>query len=557
MNGKWYIASGLLICLACFIPVFTVIYWRSHPPEDFVNIGFLQPDQPTYTAFYRSVFERGNGFSYSSPYTTPGKDNPPVSFQLSFTLLAWIWKITGGRIILTWEIFRVIFGIGFFALVFVFAREVFSRFYPDAEKTAFGRWFIFSFFAILLLGGGVAWIIAGFHYLVSLLSGNPKDYMVFFKGVERPYGDWFLCLFRNAFYPLELFHHFCFFLAAVGVLKKKPLLILSGQVLACMGGVFGGIEVSAVLLSFYAVEIILERKRRSLTLPIACMGVLILFLSYYKIFLTLFPATRSLIEQHELTHLGIIPPASFFPGYGIFLLAAPAVFLSGKFRRVVTGSREGRFLLVWIFVVTLLIQNDKILTYSRSIQPSHFTRGYLYTALVTVSLLGIYPALVRLFEKKRTIAFFLPLVLLLILIPDNILYVSNYYLDTPLPLTLTHPVESMETFSFLNSLPEQETIFCSDLRMGNQIPALTPHHCMYGHLPVTPYAREKVDLGGDFMKNRNVDLFLEKYRVTLLVIFLKNHYFFEERVRRHEWPILHENDWWRVYRTADPGHRPN
>ncbi|HQH12737.1 MAG TPA: hypothetical protein PLS31_09955, partial [Candidatus Sumerlaeota bacterium] len=93
----------------------------------------MQSDQITYTALSRSVFERGNGVAYSYPYAAPSDENAAVNFQIPFTLLAWLWKITGS-IVISWEIIRLLFGAAFLFILYLTIWELFQSYFPDEQK---------------------------------------------------------------------------------------------------------------------------------------------------------------------------------------------------------------------------------------------------------------------------------------------------------------------------------------------------------------------------------------------------------------------------------------
>ena len=543
-NKQILFFSGIIIIIIILIPILIEVYWEKNTPEDFFFTGFLQSDQITYTALFRSVFERGNGFSYSYPYANPGAENPPVIFQIPFTLLAWLWKLSGGSLIIPWEIVRIIFGVGFFILLFIFASEVLRLFYPKKEKCLEFQWYIFLFFLILATGGGVAWFISLIKYNIYRFTETESllNYMEVFTNVEESYHWWFLNIFRNIFYPLEMEYHFFFFLAIVGVIKKMPVFVLLGQIMACMSGVFVGIEISTILIVYFLLESLIQRKKEIVIHLLGSILIFLIFIYYYKIFLSRFPVAKSLVEQHKTNIHLLIPIREYISAYGILLILVPLIFLLKKTRNTIFNKDSGRLLIIWLIVVISLMLNDKWLG-KRSIQPPHFTRGYLYTVLLTISAVGIFPYWEKLLNRQKKSAFVILLFAFLIFIPDNVLFVIEQLSEQPHLFVLSIPKETKEALDFLNSIPEREVAFSPERRFGDQIPAFSPHNSTYAQIYATAFDDEKTFTDKDFTN------FVKEYSISLVVlpkIYIK--YFYARGFISDKWKLIFENSMWSIYR---------
>ena len=549
VERKGKVAVGAAIFLVILIPTLYQIYWKQNTPVDFYYPGFLISDQNTYTAIFRSVFDRGNGITYSYPYSAPGADNPPVFFQLPFTLLAWLWKVTG-NLLATWEIFRYAFGLGFLWMLYVLVSGLFESFYPDDMKERAAHSLLNTLFIILIFGAGLAWFIAAFRYGVTRLAGTPPPHAGFlesFIDVESNYAGWILNIFRNTFNPLEGIYHFFFFMAVVGVISEKRTLIIAGQVLTCLSGVFAGIEISAILICFFALEYLYTRQGRRLSQLVTSVLVFALFILYYKIFMEWFPISRNLVHQHLINIHGIIPLRCYFPAYGILLFSAPISLLDKKFRNMFFYRREGRLLFAWLIVVVCLSQNDKILAMQKSIQPAHFLRGYLYTVLFLISSLRFFPNLIRIARHNSLKVKIILAGLFLLMIPDNFLNLKMLWIYEPHPYFLIIPRDSKAVLDFLNTLPSQENILCSDIRLGDQIPAFTHHSSVIAMYYATPFDDDKKRMSENFYENVDVEEFLQKYRITSFIIPNGTKIPLDEKIERAEWKVLYENDTWKVY----------
>ena len=544
----------LAFLLILFIaPTATVqLYWKINTPAGFYFPGFLQSDQVTYTALFRSVITRGNGITYSYPYAAPGPENPPVYFQAPFTLLAWMWQVLGGNLLAPWEVLRYASAAIFFLALFLFARELFKRFYPTAYESNALPGYLVLFITVLLFGGGLAWFISLFKFILIKIGPreNPAGFLAVFGRTEGVYHWWFLNLFRNVFYPLELFYHALFFLALLGCLKKNPILIFTAQLLACLSGVFVGIQVSLLLILFFLVQA-LDKPNRETLLHLALANlVFLLMISYYKSFLPRHLIPAVLIEQHRESLYDLIPVHKYFAAYGLLVFSTPLVFLSQKFRKRMIQRREGRLVLCWLVVEGALILNDKFLP-GKGFQPPHFTRGYFYSALVAVTALGVFPLWRKVIEKGGGKILLTAALVLAIFLPDNILFVAGRLSEPPHPSVLTITRHSKDTLDFLHGLEREQTVFCPERKFGYLVPAFTRHSSIFAELYVTPFNREKTRQVEDFFQNQGVEEFIHRYRISLIVLpgYPKLLRHFERNIKLPEWKRIYQNPGWRVYRV--------
>ncbi|MCX7001335.1 MAG: hypothetical protein NT106_13735, partial [Candidatus Sumerlaeota bacterium] len=140
--------------------------------------------------------------------------------------------------------------------------------------------------------------------------------------------------------------------------------------------------------------------------------------------------------------------------------------------------------------------------------------------------------------------------IVVIFLPDNALFVRNYFIEPPTPQLTSIPRDSKGVLDFLATLPGQENVFCANFRLGAYIPVLSHHSSLLGNLPVTPLVNEKIELGNRFLRNRDVELFLNKYHITLIVISKKTQSNFDKSVKRAEWQVVFENATWKIYRIS-------
>jgi len=545
---KYRVVFFLVVVLCLSIPIITNVYWQKNAPEGFWFTGFLQSDQITYTALSRSVFERGNGVAYSYPYAAPSDENAAVNFQIPFTLLAWLWKITGS-IVISWEIIRLLFGAAFLFILYLTIWELFQSYFPDEQKEGRFGFYVNLVFVILAFGGGIAWLAT----LARFMGSKDSSFLTIFQKVEGVYHWWFLNLFRNIYYPLELMYHTFFFLAIWGVLKKDFRLALVGQILACASGVFVGIEISGILIVYYLWETARQKSRTSLRHFAGTLIVFALFANYYGVFLPRFPISKNLAEQHRVNIHDIIPMREYLAAYGLMLFAALFVLLKKDIRQNLLGREAGRLMFVWLIVVAALVLNDKWLPAGRSLQPPHFTRGYLFSILTLIAACGFYPIWKSFAAKEKSRLIYVSIFLILLFIPDNILFVAERFNEAPHPMVLMIPNESRQLFDYLNTLKVQRTVFCPERKLGDQIPAFTPHASILGQLYATPFNDEKSAMMERFFQGADVDLFIKKYGIDLIVIGMRSAEYFDAMVRRPEWKRVYSNKLWTVYAIPAAG----
>ncbi|MFH1563985.1 MAG: hypothetical protein ABIF11_11320 [Nitrospirota bacterium] len=539
LNKNIYIVVFLSILLILLVPMFLLYYWGRNIPDGFYFSNLLQSDQLTYTSLFRSVWERGNGFFYSYPYSVPGQDNPMVNFQIPFVILAWLWKAFSENIVLTWEVFRFLFGALFFSFVFLSTFEIARSFFKDELKELEHQSYFLVVFLLLIYGGGIAWVFTFFKFLF-FNSGLELTFLETFREVEKHYHWWFLNLYRNFMYPLELFYHFLFFFAIYNLIKRRITLVLIAQLLACGSGVFIGIELSAIIIVFFIVEVFFLKNRNNLIYLLTSILIFMVFIFYYTYFLNLFPVTKSIYQQHRIEY-DKIPLCEYFYGYGFLTILIPLLFLSRKFRKFFISKFEGRVLLIWMLVVGALIQNDKWML-GKGIQPAHFTRGYFYSVLLLISSIGLFPIWVKVRKKNIKKSVLILILSLVIFLPDNIMFTLLRFKETP------HPYPK-PLFEFLNRIKEPKVIFPLDRNLGSQIPAFTHHHSMIGTEYTTPFNDEKVEMIRMYFNKQGAERVVKKYFIDIIIVnseFLNK---FEKNVKLPDWKMIYQNATWSVFDT--------
>ncbi len=234
-------------------------------------------------------------------------------------------------------------------------------------------------FAMASLGGGVA------TYLAATTSppadwSDGKSFYSSFTWIERNYHWWFMSVFRNIVYPLELFYHALFFIMIALLLLRRTLASLFIYALGLASNPFLGVQMTTIVLPVIALDLWVQRSRKSGGMLGLATTLFLAFIAYYKVFLNAYPVARSLQAQHESTDFEYMHLADMFKAYGPFLIVTLASLADRKFLRRQWKSRSRRLLIIWILGTLALTHHTRIL--NLNLQPMHFERGYLFLGIV-------------------------------------------------------------------------------------------------------------------------------------------------------------------------------
>jgi hypothetical protein len=205
-------------------------------------------------------------------------------------------------------------------------------------------------------------------------------------------GWWFLNFGRNLVFPTEAYYHALFFGCIVCILRRSyAAAALCGAFLSASHP-FTGLELLAVVSAWLVAELIIGGPDRPpAAFVIAVLVLLLAHVSYYLVFLPSIPEHRQLMDQWEQPW--VLPRLSALFAYAP--VAAIALWALVRKGTSALKDRNTRLLLVWFAVAFLLANHQYFL---RSVQPLHFTRGYVWTPLFLLAA----PALQSFFQKRRT-----------------------------------------------------------------------------------------------------------------------------------------------------------
>ncbi len=486
---KWVFLSILPVAIVSL----SILYWYVKPTPGEVFLGFAQVEQPVYLVLSKTFAQEGSFVFYSSPYAV--EDFPRIYTHLLPVILGGLWRLTGIPLLALWWLVRLVLG----PLMFFLSFQI-LRVYVHEEKYLVPGAFLLAF------GGGMAYL----HALLGSL-GSGGDFMTGWMLLERPYDWWFTNLFRVAYYPFEVFNHVLFFSSIYLFLKKRYFPSVIVFFLTWWAHPFTGAQLTAVYLAFFLVEISLYRRPLAKT-ALPFLGVALIFVLYYLVWIPSFPLAREIMASFRLsTSAGHLSPLLYPSAWGMFLFL-PLLNGQGIFR-----GEKTRFLIYWVLVDLALINHDLLV--QPGFQPMHFTRGYLFLPLAILSLLGIKS---RLQDRDR--ASLVLLLLVVLSLPDNALFLYKF---TTLggdevevnPSYHLNPLRIKDSqWDILQRLGEREkqVVLASDNIINFLLPLYTDHDTLLGHPDYVPYFETKLASARRYFRTGDPHT-LDPYGVTMAV----------------------------------------
>jgi hypothetical protein len=420
--------------------------------------GFIQYDQPYYAANGREIFERGNGFAYPNPYD-PNPAAPVIYFQ-------WlVWLLGFGIQKLRFDPGSLYVGTGVLASV---ACAYFT--FRLVEAVLPERHYRVGLFLLAVWGGGVLCLA---QVAVNLRHHRALGYDLF--SYDPFQGWWFLNWGRNLVYPTESVYHAIVAATWLFVLRERWLLVLLGVALLAATHPFCGLQLLLIVVVWLSVLVLIGRSRAALWSLLAVIGVLLLFLAYYFVYLPSFAEHRVL--QNVWSVPWTLSPLALLFAFGpVGLLALVRVYRDSRNLNMQMG-----FLAV-AFAVSLFLAKHEWFTSPR--QPVHFTRGYQWLPLYLLAL----PLVARGLAATR--ARISPASFALLLLPfgigavaDNAAFIWREWC-TPNGMYLSAPEREM--FSWMDRHRLNGVLLCTDPRLCYASATYTAVRPYLGHPGNTP-----------------------------------------------------------------------
>jgi hypothetical protein len=366
-----------LVCFVLVLPA-TIPYFAHYlvGARGLVPTGFIQYDMPYYTALAHGYFSDGHfHFTYGNPFS-PSYSTPRIYFQ-PFTLILAVlshWtNLSGGAIFMLVGLLAAVLCV---MLALILYRDVVGLSDPI-------DWVGFTIF---VWGGGLL-VVAGIAY--STWTHRP--------GIFRfdPFGGWWNLNFgRNFVYPTEAFYHSLFIACIIFAVRERYSLSALFAFLVSISHPFTGLELLCILCAWCFLElVILRRKQVPVAFFLCCCALLVLHGAYYWVFLGRFPEHRSLVGQWTLSWL--LRYWNYIPAYALVAFCAVWRVRNISLARRFFAVPRNRLLAVWFVTAFALAKHD---VFMRSVQPLHFTRGYIWMPLYLMGAPVLVSLLKRLFR---------------------------------------------------------------------------------------------------------------------------------------------------------------
>ncbi len=469
----------MAVLLTAPMLVFFLIYLFNH--EGFLSpTGFIQYDNVSYIAYARQYIEPGaTGLLYSNPFND-GPGYPGIYFQPQTIFFAFLLKagIPPGWILIP---FTLLCSVTCFRLLI----GIYDFLYPASRHRALMLW-------ALCWGGGLL-TLAG--YILFTFSGISRVDNIFF--LDPAGGWWGLNWGRSLFFSCEAWYHALFLGVVSSLLYRKWTRAFLLAIVLSVSHPFTGVELLLIVCAWSVAELLAAgRKQMPAWFPVAVLLLLSLHVFYYLYFLNQYPEHRSVSEQYALNwrlrFFSMIPAYIITGGLALY-----TVMRIDRFR-FFFRQRSNRLFLCW-FIVAFGLANHELFT--RPMQPLHFTRGYIWTALFFIGL----PALHLLTERWNTsggrkillIAFFL------LFFSDNASWILSQLNSRGATVSTSYTsAEEKEVFSILKGRASQNTLLIgNDAVIPYMSTVYTDVHPWIAHPYTTPFAQQKAEAWEHFISS--------------------------------------------------------
>jgi hypothetical protein len=470
----WPVVAVTLGVPLLLLAALELVHFDVAPGEKFT--GYLRHDLLYYSANAREVFENGNGLLYGDPFSA-SFETPRVFSHLQLLMLGWAWRVTGVDMPVLWQAAQLISGVAMFAALYALLGCFFR-----------GRKLVYAFL-VAALGGGATALLATYRTLLGSDSLSLTQH--FERLVSGPAGPaWTPNVFQNALFTTEAFYHALAFATFAAALRGRHGLALLGLFLVWWSHPFTGLEVTAIVGAFAALEFAIGRERRMFFFASGVAVIGGLFLAYYMLLLPSWSpeAAEILVRWRRAALVFRLVEAPLM--WGIFLLGLGFALLPKIPVLDLPGEASDRFLVIWLLVVGALLLHDMVLPGGvYPYQPIHFSHGYFFLPLAILTLRGGAWMLRSWPARSRAIA---AAAFLLFVSFDNVLFTAFAATTEQKPVLAA---DELEVSTYLAAQPPPSLVL-----LGSGFPTLreylsvaTPHRVYNFSRLQTPYYEDKME----------------------------------------------------------------
>jgi hypothetical protein len=401
-----------LISFLLFLPFYYpyLTHFLLAPPGA-LPTGFIQADQPYYMGNAREHFDDG-GFHlfYGLPYS-PFYGARRIYFQPQTLVLGVIQHFTRLDPGVVYILFGVVWGVICCRLALSLFEQLFGLRTVPQWLAAIG----------FVWGGGLLVALGTLRWLETGLLDDLFAY--------DPFGGmWFLNFGRNFIYPLEAYYHALWLGATTCLLRRRYLPALALVALTSASHPFTGVQLICVVLTWAGVERFWIRNREiPMTFVVGLAALLLLHVAYYRWFLNLWIEHRLVEEQWiRMARDWTYEARHFIPAYALVGLMTAWVLRVPRLAARVFSQPFARLLAVWALVSFALANHEFALR--PSIQPLHFTRGYVWMPLYILGTPSLIAGLVWLrAHRSKVVAAVGSAAVMAVLFTDNAVFLTTYH----------------------------------------------------------------------------------------------------------------------------------
>jgi hypothetical protein len=473
-------------------------YLFNHSPE-LIPTGFIQYDNVSYIAYAQEYLD-ADRFSlfYKNPYNA-AENASPVYFQVHTLLFALLLKagIGPGFLLIPFTLLCAFF-------CFRLLIGIYDHLFPEGSYRTISIWLFAWGGGLLMLTGTVLQVMLGKTAIPSITHIDPAA------------GWWGLNWGRSLLFSCEAWYHLLFLSVVYCILKKKYGFALFASFILSASHPFTGIELLSILCTWLIAEkIIFKNKEIPRWFAAGEWLLLVLHIWFYLFYLNNFEDHRSVSGQYALNwrlrFFNMLPAYCLVGG-----LAAVRIFFLKGWNDFRSNSTQ-RLWLCW-FLCAFALANHEL--FMKPMQPLHFTRGYIWTALF---LLGL-PALHALLNSWRRSGSrkVLALGLLLLFFSDNGIWFLDQIRSRANDVSTQYiSRDEQEVFSHIRKHSTNKTVLVTaDPVLSYMSSVYSTARTWYSHPFTTPFAARQASALSDFVQHGKIDSAWKNR--DLLIIFRKS-----------------------------------
>lgn len=516
------------LCVVLAVLPFLSLYPAHYLSQEGAT-GFIQLDQPYYTANGRAIFERGNGLAYPNPYD-PSPDAPAIYFHW------FVWLLGFGVVKLGFDpgLQYVVLGVAAALWCGWATLRLVEHVLPNAKYRAI------LFFLTMWCGGALCLA----QIASNVIEKRPMGHDIL--ALDPMNGWWFLYWGRNVCFTTEALYHAIVATVWLAVLGNRCRLALLGCALLALTHPFSGMQLLLTLFVWFAYPLITERNRRSLQHLAATTILAGCFFGYNILFLGSFESHRALKSVWML--MWVLPVSSLLLSHLPIGLCAAWPKPSGY-----ALPRQTTIFLVICAVVSLLLAKHE--WFASPHQPLHFTRGYTWMPLCLLALPNLQAMIVAIRRRVGgiglvvTIAAVAPLAVL-----DNAIFIVQQWRGEPTGAYLSPA--SREMYEWINGQGLSGVLLSSDPGALYLSATYTPMRPYFGHGYNTPEYADRVQRAYAWVSNLWSGSLSGDIPEVDYLILPRNQAMV--MMGQHEWKLVHETHHLTLWeRAVAAGGRPH